>query len=201
MNAVATASADLDQNAVDLHLPLVRMIALKLSRGLTRTVEVDDLISAGTLGLIDAASRYDRERPAGFKAYAAIRIRGAMVDWLRSSDWLPRSMRAAVRREESNAGVVSVNDLHEDGFESLLTNEDAAHPVWHATDRAQKKHALTAAITRLPTREREVLSLYYLEELTFRQIGTMYGFSEARACQIHAAAVAHLREDLAVTHA
>ena len=195
-NATVAARFDFDSSAVDAHLELVRIIALKLSRSLTRTVDVDDLISAGTIGLIDAASRYDRTRPSGFKSYAAIRIRGAMVDWLRTSDWLPRFMRAAVRRQESTMGVVSVNDLHEDGFESLVTSEEHAHPAWYATERAQKKRALTEAIGRLPAREREVLGLYYLEELTFRQIGTLYGFSEARACQIHAAAVAHLRTDL-----
>lgn len=185
-----------DATTVQTHLSLVRIIALRLSRSLSRTVDVDDLISAGTLGLIDAASRYDRERPKGFRNYAAIRIRGAMVDWLRSSDWLPRSVRAAVKNESSSAGVVSVNDLHDDGFESLVSGETSIVPACCITERAQKKRALTEAIAHLPAREREVLGMYYLEELNFRQIGAIYGFSEARACQIHAAAIAHLRDDL-----
>lgn len=178
---------------VESHLPLVHMVAKKLARRLPRGVEVDDLVSAGTLGLLDAASRFEPTRAATFKGYAEIRIRGAMMDWLRTSDWLPRSVRAAVRREESSAAVVSIEDVSEEGYDNV--SAPAIAPFAQMAVR-QRKERLTAAIAKLPRREREVLSLYHLEDLTFRQIGGMYGFSEARACQLHTAAVAHLREEL-----
>jgi RNA polymerase sigma factor for flagellar operon FliA len=68
---------------------------------LPNSVEVDDLIQAGMMGLLDAASRYDEFRGAQFETYAAQRIRGAMLDELRGADWLPRSMRRDMRRIEA----------------------------------------------------------------------------------------------------
>jgi RNA polymerase sigma factor for flagellar operon FliA len=162
-------------------------VAKKLIRQLAKaSVDLDDLISAGTLGLIDAATRYDRARIASFKAYAEIRVRGAMLDWLRSMDWLPRSVRASVRREESSAGVVSLEDIGE----AACGNDASAQAI---AERNETKAQLVAAIASLPKREREVMSLYYVEELTFKEIGEIYSFSEARACQIHSACVARLR--------
>jgi RNA polymerase sigma factor FliA len=80
---------------------LVKRIAHHMMLKLPGSVEVDDLIQSGMMGLLDAASRYDELRGAQFETYAAQRIRGAMLDELRGADWLPRSMRRDMRRIEA----------------------------------------------------------------------------------------------------
>ncbi len=83
------------------YAPLVKRIAHHMMLKLPGSVEVDDLIQAGMMGLLDAASRYDELRGAMFETYAAQRIRGAMLDELRGADWLPRSLRRDMRRIET----------------------------------------------------------------------------------------------------
>ena len=82
------------------HYPLVRTIACRMVRRFPSCVEVDELINVGSLGLIDAVDRFDPRREVPFKAYAEIRIRGAIVDALRHSDWVPRSVRRKFNRIE-----------------------------------------------------------------------------------------------------
>jgi len=82
------------------HAPLVRRLALQLVARLPASVELDDLMQAGMLGLLDAARRYREMPDAQFETYATARIRGAMLDELRSQDWLPRSVRSKARRIE-----------------------------------------------------------------------------------------------------
>lgn len=81
--------------------PLVKRIAHHMMLKLPNSVQVDDIIQAGMMGLLDAAGRYDDLRGAQFETYASQRIRGAMLDELRGSDWLPRSMRSDMRRIEA----------------------------------------------------------------------------------------------------
>lgn len=83
------------------YAPLVKRIAHHLMLRLPSSVSVDDIIQAGMIGLLDAASRYDELRGAQFETYAAQRIRGAMLDELRQADWMPRSLRRDMRRVEA----------------------------------------------------------------------------------------------------
>ena len=88
----------IDERAlVQKHAELVRRIAHHLAARLPASVEIDDLIQAGMIGLLDAARHYDGTAGASFETYAGIRIRGAMVDELRSGDWAPRSVHRKVR--------------------------------------------------------------------------------------------------------
>jgi len=82
------------------HMPLVKRLAHHMKAKLPPSVEVDDLIQAGMMGLLDAISRYEETHGAQFETYAVLRIRGAMLDELRNSDWLPRSMRQNMRKIE-----------------------------------------------------------------------------------------------------
>lgn len=82
------------------HASLVKRLAYHLKARLPPSVEVDDLIQAGMIGLLDAVNRYEETHGAQFETYAIQRIRGAMLDELRSSDWLPRSMRQNMRKIE-----------------------------------------------------------------------------------------------------
>ena len=83
------------------HAPLVKRLAHQMKAKLPPSVEVDDLIQAGMMGLLDAINRYEDNHGAQFETYAVLRIRGAMLDELRSSDWLPRSMRQNMRKIEA----------------------------------------------------------------------------------------------------
>lgn len=82
------------------YAPLVRRLALQLLARLPASVELDDLIQAGMMGLLDAMRRYQETPEAQFETYATTRIRGAMLDELRSQDWLPRSVRSKARKIE-----------------------------------------------------------------------------------------------------
>lgn len=104
MNETAVTGADqgrlsnqASQQLIREHAPLVRRIALHLAARLPASVEVDDLIQSGLIGLLDAARHYQGERGASFETYAGIRIRGAMLDELRRSDWTPRSVHRQMR--------------------------------------------------------------------------------------------------------
>jgi RNA polymerase sigma factor for flagellar operon FliA len=82
------------------HMPLVKKLAHHMKAKLPPSVEVDDLIQAGMMGLLDAINRYEDNHGAQFETYAVLRIRGAMLDELRSNDWMPRSTRQNMRKVE-----------------------------------------------------------------------------------------------------
>ncbi len=93
-----TAQGKIDQNVLlEQHLPAVRRQALALQVKLPAGIDLDDLIQAGTLGLLEAMHRFDPNAGASFATFASQRIRGAMIDELRSRDWLPRSVRRQAR--------------------------------------------------------------------------------------------------------
>jgi RNA polymerase sigma factor for flagellar operon FliA len=104
-----TAEGKADRNhLLAEHAPLVKRLAHQMKAKLPPSVEVDDLIQAGMIGLLDAVSRYEETHGAQFETYAVQRIRGAMLDELRSSDWLPRSMRQNMRKVE-----IAMNELQQ----------------------------------------------------------------------------------------
>jgi RNA polymerase sigma factor for flagellar operon FliA len=97
-----TVKGKADKNSLlTEHAPLVKRLAHQMKAKLPPSVEVDDLIQAGMMGLLDAINRYEENHGAQFETYAVLRIRGAMLDELRSSDWMPRSTRANMRKVES----------------------------------------------------------------------------------------------------
>jgi RNA polymerase sigma factor for flagellar operon FliA len=97
-----TATGTLDTNArITTYAPLVRRMAHHLAARLPSSVQIDDIIQAGMIGLMDAAARFEEAQGNQFETYATQRIRGAMLDELRQNDWLPRSTRKSLRRIES----------------------------------------------------------------------------------------------------
>jgi RNA polymerase sigma factor for flagellar operon FliA len=96
-----TVKGKADKNSLlTEHMPLVKRLAYQMKAKLPPSVEVDDLVQAGMMGLLDAINRYEENHGAQFETYAVLRIRGAMLDELRSSDWMPRSTRANMRKVE-----------------------------------------------------------------------------------------------------
>ncbi|WP_110708798.1 RNA polymerase sigma factor FliA [Salinicola sp. CR57] len=152
-----TAQGKIDQHAViEQYLPMVRRHALSLQVRLPASVELDDLIQAGMLGLLDAMGRYDNAHGASFSTYANQRIRGAMIDELRSRDWMPRSVRRsaraldqAVRRLEQQLGrapeereIAREMGISRDEYHQLLT--DANNGFLLAYDESDSENGVTA---------------------------------------------------------
>jgi RNA polymerase sigma factor for flagellar operon FliA len=228
------------------YAPLVKYVAGRLGSGLPAHVDEGDLVSYGLLGLIGAIERYDPARDIKFETFAITRIKGAIIDELRSLDWVPRSVRSRAREIERAIGElesklgrapsdeeiaakigISVDDLSDsltdisrstiaaldelwsvsgDGDQvSLLdTIEDTTGPrPAEALDEVELREALADAIARLPEREKLVVTLYYYEELTLREIGEVLGVTESRVSQLHTKAVLRLKSRLhgAAAHA
>ncbi|MBI2952331.1 FliA/WhiG family RNA polymerase sigma factor [bacterium] len=97
--AAAAQAVSRERQLTD-YLPMVKYIAGRIAMGVPRSVELDDLISAGVVGLIEAFNSFDAEKGVKFESYASIRIRGAILDELRAVDWAPRSTRAKSREME-----------------------------------------------------------------------------------------------------
>jgi RNA polymerase sigma factor for flagellar operon FliA len=219
------------------HLPTVRYLARRIHERLPQHVELDDLISAGVVGLIDAFSKFDHGKKVQFKSYAQFRIRGAILDSLRTLDWSPRELRRKGRAVEEAIRAVTqrigrapseqeiaaemnvslteyqtllgdlkgleIGSLHMERSEDSGDEELAYVPGAPEDDplfrclKGEMKQRLADAIEELPEKERMVLTLYYYEELTMKEIGLTLGVVESRVSQIHSSAVVRLRAALA----
>lgn len=129
-----------EDQLVSKHLPLVRRLAWQMVGRLPANIELDDLMQAGLMGLLDAIRRYQKQPDAQFETYATTRIRGAMLDELRSQDWLPRSVRNKARaveesiaqlnhqlmRPPTESEIATAMDLPLDDYRQLL---EEAHGV------------------------------------------------------------------------
>jgi RNA polymerase sigma factor for flagellar operon FliA len=157
----------------------------------TSLADRDDAASAAMIGLIGAVDRFDPRRGVPFEAYAALRIRGAVVDELRRVDERGR----ADRRPEGAELAVSLDVLMEKGAHQGPAVDDGFAERYEEEDL---KTRVQDALGRLPARQREVIARYYGDELTLRETGVKMGVSEARACQLHGRAIQSLRRELSV---
>jgi RNA polymerase sigma factor for flagellar operon FliA len=178
------------------HAELVKRIAYHLAGRLPASVEVDDLIQAGMLGLLEAAANYSEGRGASFETYAGIRIRGAMLDGLRKLDWAPRSVHRKAR-----AVAKAIRELESEYGREARDVEVAERMGMKLSDyhRIVEDSAgcQISSLTGLPERERLVMSLYYDDELNLKEIGAALRVSESRICQIHGQALVRLQARLA----
>src|SRR5690606_7252184 len=101
-----TTKQPASQICIEDYAPLVKRIAYHMMVRMPACVQVDDLIQAGMIGLLEAAQKYDASRGASFETYAGIRIRGAIVDEMRRGDWAPRSVHRNARRVAEAIGIV-----------------------------------------------------------------------------------------------
>lgn len=218
---------------------LVKQIASGFARRLPSSVLFDELVSAGSLGLIDAVDKFDPEKHVTLKTYAQYRIRGAILDELRSMDRYSRSIRkkiqdlatATKKLEDSKGRVPSDEEIASelgvtiDEYNDMLTQIHGATVLSMDTflktknnetssdtrfisglqahdapadefDRAEMKSLLADAISRLNEKEQLVVSLYYYEELTLKEIGEVLNLTESRICQIHTAILNKLKSKL-----
>lgn len=235
MNNVATPSALEREQLILKHYPMARAIACRIYQRLPKAVELDDLISAGVTGLLEAIDRYDHTRKVPFETYAKHRIHGAVVDALRAADWVPRSVRRksdlihttrndlqerlgrtptrkemakgcrvtvkkydALVRDSQIRPLLSLDAPMGDGNPTPLVEQvagDAEDPTgrWEGEEL---KQATLGALERLPEREKTALSLYYLHEMSLKEVGSVLGVTESRACQLCGQGIKRLRRRL-----
>ena len=188
---------------IERYAALATSVARRMPVPLGPLIDRDDAESAGLNGLIDAVDRFDPKRGVPFEAYATVRIRGAILDELRSVDHLGRADRRREREASASdptsvalvayAATLSLDLLLEDGHPLAVEDELGAQ---HDDDELRAR--VNSALGLLSPRQRELLARYYGESLSLREAGERMGISEARACQLHGRAIEILRGQLSV---
>ncbi len=215
---------------------LVNHIAARFAMRLPSSVFFDELVSAGSLGLIDAVDKFDPSKHVSLKTYAQYRIKGAILDELRSMDTYSRSMRKKIQditkavkaiedQKRAPASDVEISDqlgVPLETYYNMLTNIHGAsvlsldefiktkkndtysqtrfqagvkgddNPADHF-DKEELKYMLAQTIKTLTEKEQMVVSLYYYDELTLKEIGEVLSLTESRICQIHTAILLKLK--------
>lgn len=221
-------SLEIREQLAEHYLTLVNIVAGRIAISLPAHVDRDDLISSGFFGLLDAIERYELVRGNKFETYAGVRIRGSILDYLRSKDWLPVSLRQKVRKyehtvsdlefklgraatdreiaecigitiEELSVLLNQINVATVIPLEEYIKTETVVSGIPSPSESLEAKElqeSLAAAVEKLPEKEKIVVSLYYYEELTLREISVILKLSEARISQLHTKAVFRLRGHL-----
>ncbi len=229
-------AADERERLILEHLPQVRLIARRIHERLPESVNLDDLVSTGTLGLIAAIDRFDSSHNVKLKTYAEYKIRGAILDSLRGLDWAPRQQRKRSKQIEAaisvaeqrlhrapseeeiarqldvtleeyhewlvdirgvNLGSLEVSHPEEEGRNLLeYVSDDEENWPSRLLERSELQKLLAGAIEKMPSTERTVISLYYHEELTLREISKIVNLHESRVSQLKSQAILRLRSYL-----
>jgi RNA polymerase sigma factor for flagellar operon FliA len=202
----------------------VKYVAGRLRTRMPETVEQGDLVSDGVLGLMDAIERFDPSRGLSFQTFAVPRIRGAIIDGLRSMDFVPRSVRDKVRvvqqattkleeqlgrlpdddeiAREVGVPVQQVRDLAKQASSNHANLDDfeladeLASAAHDSVERGDLSASLRRVIAELNERDQIVIALYYFEGLTLADIGKVLGVTESRISQVHSRATSILRSKL-----
>ncbi|MGH3508910.1 MAG: FliA/WhiG family RNA polymerase sigma factor [Nocardioidaceae bacterium] len=206
------------------YAPLVKYVAGRMRAGMPDTVDQDDLVSDGVFGLMDAIERFQPERGLTFQTFAVPRIRGAIIDGMRSMDFVPRSVREKVRsinraritletklgrapddREVASEAGISVAEMR-DLSKRAATNHANVDDFDLADELVTAAHqeiedddvsaTLMKAVELLSERDQILIALYYFEGLTLAEIGQVLGVTESRVSQLHRRATGVLREKL-----
>ncbi|MCB1151542.1 FliA/WhiG family RNA polymerase sigma factor [bacterium] len=229
---------DARQALVEKYARVVKYVAGRMAIGLPHYVDQNDLVSAGLLGLIQAVDNFDCERGIKFETYAIPRIRGAILDELRSQDWFPRSLRRKARQleeayvsletklgrpatdeelakelnvsrdelltmieEVSVATIISLDaESGGEGDDTTTLGEYLPDPkaddIEERVTGKEMVKLIADGLEELPEKEQLVLVLYYYEDLTLKEIGSILDVTESRVCQIHTKAIMRLRGKL-----
>ncbi len=236
---VKTRDNQMKEQLLVHYLPVVKFVVGRMMVSLPNSVNFDDLESAGIMGLISAIDRYNPRLGVKFETFIVPRIRGAILDELRSLDWVPRSVRSkarqlerAIEEVEAKSGkaadpaaiaeqlnisleeydtmigkvaagnsLLSLDREFSDGDDKngsmydLVKNAKSENPEGQLITE-ELKQVLIDEINDLPENERMVISLYYYEELTLKEIGVILNISESRVSQIHTKAINRLKHRL-----
>ncbi len=229
-------SIEVKNELVMLYIGQVKSIVLRMIPTYKGYSSYDDMLSCGVLGLMDAIEKYDASKKVKFEYYAAMRIKGEIIDNIRKQDWAPSSLRRKIKtisnacselenkhhRMPSDEEIAEYLGLEEEEvqktmekshmfnilyFEEMVQDdhlrESASNdePMEEEVERAEMIKILGSLIESLSERERLVITLYYYEEMTLKEIAQVLGVTESRASQIHSKAVMLLRSKMDVAYA
>jgi RNA polymerase sigma factor for flagellar operon FliA len=180
---------------VTYYTPYVKYVAHAVHAKI-HCIEYDDMLQEGMIALCDCIQRFERKRKLQFMTFASTRVRGAMLDYVRHEDFVPR-----LEREREKAGTV----IPKRTFylsNPMYYDEEAGHyaTFGEVLEDQHIDHTLLSdevchALRGCNTHERIILLLYYLEDLTMKQIGESLDLSESRISQIHSAVIRRIRKD------
>jgi RNA polymerase sigma factor for flagellar operon FliA len=206
------------------YAPLVKYVAGRLRTRMPDSVEQDDLVSDGVLGLMDAIERFEPARGLSFQTFAVPRIRGAIIDGMRSMDFVPRSVRDKLRlvhraqvtleerlgrvpedtevAREVGIPVQQLRDLSRQANSNHANLDDfdladeLSSAADHKVEQGDTNASLMRVVDQLAERDQVIIALYYFEGLTLAEIGQVLGVTESRVSQVHRRATSTLRQKL-----
>ncbi|MGA8209783.1 MAG: FliA/WhiG family RNA polymerase sigma factor [Nocardioidaceae bacterium] len=206
------------------YAPLVKYVAGRLRTRMPDSVEQDDLVSDGVLGLMDAIERFEPARGLSFQTFAVPRIRGAIIDGMRSMDFVPRSVRDKLRNvqraratleerlgrapedvevaREVGIPVQQLRDLSRQATSTHANLDDfdladeLSSAADHKVEQGDTHASLMRVVDQLGERDQVIIALYYFEGLTLAEIGQVLGVTESRISQVHRRATTTLRQRL-----
>lgn len=228
------STEDLRNELIRKYAPMVKYFAERFAARVPPNISIDELTSAGMVGLFNALGNFDPEKGFKFETYAACRIKGAILDELRKMDWVPRSVRREAQeieeaflslqvkldREPDDAEVaqalgvdlenyykmlqrtqgvrlISLDEIKSSSAGSLFDSieSDQSSPL-DEVKKKELKSVISEVLSMLPEKEQLVLTLYYYEELTLKEIGSVMDLTESRISQIHSKVIISLRSKL-----
>ena len=200
------------------YIYLTRYVINRVKMNLPQTFSLEDITSFGVEGLIDAVEKYTPDKGARFETYALMRIRGSIIDKIRSQDWVPRSTRRKIKeiklvaeklkqsmgRAATTTEIANAMGMEKEKIEQLLAEEMQVGSIYDKKGGSDEsvediKKELQMALKRLPERERMIMVLYYHENMMLKEIGETINVSESRVCQLHAQAIMKLKNILSAT--
>jgi RNA polymerase sigma factor for flagellar operon FliA len=231
---LASRSPTIREELVLRHVSLIHYVLGRLGVSSDIGMDYEDLVHQGLLGLIDAVDRYNPGFGTQFSTYATVRIRGKVLDYLRSIDWLSRtarhrskSIQKAIQTITNQTNVppneqqlsdylgIDLDKVHQGlldsnkiivSLDALVNNDEDSETSLYDTlaDDNQEdpaeivsendlKSRMVKCLKNMSERDQLVLSLYYFEDLTLKEIGKVLEVSESRACQIHSQAILNLQ--------
>jgi len=229
----ANGSIEARNDLVLLYTGIVKKIVLRFRGSYNNFGQLDDMINQGIVALIDAVEKFDPTIGNKFETFASIKIRGAIIDFMRKQDWVPRNQRnlakelddiyeqmyaelgceptqaqiaermgitvmhlEKVLEQRHNSIILSYEEIV---YESMMkatpinVNESQSHSPEGELLYNELRSKLGEAIDQLNERERQVISLYYYENLKLKEIATILSISESRVSQIHSAAIIKMK--------
>ena len=181
---------------VEKHLGLVHQVVARFMRKLPANIDRGDLVAAGMYGLVTSIERNGGDDGNSFEGYAKMRIRGAILDELRSQDWLSRRARWAANEQNATysgpVSMVGLDDVHESERNGSLADGDTPDAL-SLLEAIGTSAELRSAVDQLPDRERLIVAKHYFDGVRLKDIGKLLGVSEPRISQLHSRAIGRLR--------
>lgn len=223
---IYTAKAKLQQGeAVKQYIPLVEKIANQIYKKTQFIHDLDDLIQAGMLGLLDGLSKYQIQADTKIETYLSVRVQGSIIDEIRKDDYLSQDDRnllkkidkASIKPDGSprsyleiaelldmrindvmEAKKLSINhlSLNDEQHEYLAETLASNEQIENFLFKKEQRTALVKEIENLPEKEKLLMGLYYQEDCTLKEIGAILELTEARVSQLHSTIVKKLKENL-----